>query len=279
MTTPASAHHPTGADLTPDPPAVHPTAEPARAARAHSFNAAAAQYAANRPSYPPALFDAIEDLTGRPLTGTRVADIGAGTGIATALLHARGADVVAVEPGDGMAAQFRRTLPGIPIVRGTGDDLPLSDASVDLVTYAQAWHWTDPARAVPEALRVLRPGGALALWWNTDALDVPWIAEAADRMSRHFGIDVSAEKRNVDYRTADPSGRLDFTRRTVRWSRRVPVDTHLANIGSHSVFLVSGAERTASFLAEEREQLLRAFPDGVVEEVYEVVLLLAETPA
>ncbi|CAL9503460.1 hypothetical protein SUDANB1_03480 [Streptomyces sp. enrichment culture] len=279
MTTPASAHHPTGADLTPDLPAARPAAEPARAARAHSFNAAAAQYAANRPSYPPALFEAIEELTGRPLTGARVADVGAGTGIATALLHARGANVVAVEPGDGMAAQFRRTLPGIPVIRGTGDDLPLADASLDLVTYAQAWHWTDPARAVPEVLRVLRPGGALALWWNTDALDVPWIAEAADRMSRHFGIDVSAEKRNVDYSTADPSGRLDFTRRTVRWSRRVPVDTHLANIGSHSVFLVAGAEHTASFMAEEREHLLRAFPDGVVEEVYEVVLLHARTPA
>ncbi|MFJ8592624.1 class I SAM-dependent methyltransferase [Streptomyces sp. NPDC093598] len=279
MTTPPSAHHPTGADPTPEPPAGRPTAEPARSARAHSFNTAAAQYAANRPSYPPALFDAIEDLTGRPLTGTRVADIGAGTGIATALLHARGANVIAVEPGDGMAAQFSRTLPGIPIIRGTGDDLPLAGASVDLVTYAQAWHWTDPARAVPEALRVLRPGGALALWWNTDALDVPWIAEAAARTGRHFGIDISAEKRSVDYSTADPSGVLDFTRRTVRWSRRVPVDTHLANIGSHSVFLVHGPDHTAAFLADEREHLLRAFPDGVVEEVYEVVLLLAETPA
>ncbi|MFF5843857.1 class I SAM-dependent methyltransferase [Streptomyces massasporeus] len=284
MTTSPSAHHPTGADPTPEPPADTPeppadTPEPTRSARAHSFNAAAAQYAANRPSYPPALFDAIEDLTGRPLTGTRVADVGAGTGIATALLHARGADVVAVEPGDGMAAQFRRALPDIAVIRGTGDDLPLTDASVDLVTYAQAWHWTDPARAVPEALRVLRPGGALALWWNTDALDVPWIAEAAARIARHFDIDVSAEKRNVDARAADPAGLLDFTRRTVRWSRRVPVDTHLANIGSHSVFLVHGADHTASFLAEEREHLLRAFPDGFIEEVYEVVLLLARTPA
>lgn len=274
MTTPPSAHHPLGADHTPEPPA-----EPTRTARAHSFNAAAAQYAANRPSYPPALFDAIEDLTGRPLSGARVADIGAGTGIATALLHARGANVIAVEPGDGMAAQFRRALPGIPIIRGTGDDLPLTDASADLVTYAQAWHWTDPARAVPEALRVLRPGGALALWWNTEALDVPWIAEAAARTERHFGIDVSAEKRNVNARAADPTGLLDFTRRTVRWSRCVPVDTHLANIGSHSVFLVHGAEHTASFLAEEREHLLRTFPDGFVEEVYEVVLLLAKAPA
>lgn len=97
---------------------------PSHTARAHSFNAAAAQYAENRPSYPPALFDAIEELAGHPLAGARVADVGAGTGIATALLHARGADLIAIEPGDGMAAQFRRTLPVIPLVRGTGDALP-----------------------------------------------------------------------------------------------------------------------------------------------------------
>ncbi|MBC9726671.1 class I SAM-dependent methyltransferase [Streptomyces sp. TRM68367] len=247
-------------------------------ARAHSFNAVAAQYAANRPSYPPALFDAIEDMAGLPLTGARVADVGAGTGIATALLHGRGADVVAVEPGDGMAAQFHGTLPRIPIVRGNGNALPLADASVDFVTYAQAWHWTDPARAVPEALRVLRPGGALALWWNTDAIDVPWIAQAAERTGRRFGVHIPAERRNVNARVADPTGRLHFAHRTVRWSRRVPLDTHLANIGSHSIFLVD-AERSAAFLAEEREHLTQVFPDGMVEEVYDVVLLVATSPA
>ncbi|MEU0076227.1 class I SAM-dependent methyltransferase [Streptomyces sp. NPDC006332] len=248
------------------------------APRAHSFNGAAAQYAASRPAYPPALFDAVEDLAGRPLTGARVADIGAGTGIATALLHARGADVIAVEPGDGMAAQFRRAHPDIPIVRGDGNALPLTTASVDFVTYAQAWHWTDPARAVPEAVRVLRAGGALALWWNTDALDVPWIAEAADRTGRFFGVNVALEKRNVNARTADPTGSLDFTSRVVRWSRRVPLDTHLANLGTHSIFLVHDPEAGAAFLAEEHKHLLRTFPDGIVEEVYDVILLLATTP-
>ncbi|MFC8103570.1 class I SAM-dependent methyltransferase [Streptomyces sp. NPDC057363] len=255
-----------------------PARPAAHTARAHSFNAAAAQYAANRPSYPPALFDTIEELTGRPLAGSRVVDVGAGTGIATARLHARGADVIAVEPGAGMAAECRRTLPGVPLVRGDGNALPLAGHCADLLTYAQAWHWTDPALAVPEALRVLRPGGALALWWNTSALDVPWIAAAAERADRHFGLDISAEQRNLDAHAADPAGRLDLTHRDIRWSRRVPLATHLANLGSHSVFLTDTEERRAAFLAEERRHLLTLFPDGIVEETYDVRLLLARTP-
>lgn len=72
--------------------------------RAQSFNVAAAQYTASRPSYPPLLFDAIEELTSRRLASARVADVGAGTGIATALLRGRGAHVTAVEPGEAMAS-------------------------------------------------------------------------------------------------------------------------------------------------------------------------------
>ncbi|MET9909465.1 class I SAM-dependent methyltransferase [Streptomyces sp. NPDC006476] len=249
------------------------------ATRAHSFNAAAAQYAANRPAYPPSLFDAVEELAGRPLTGARVADIGAGTGIATALLHARGAEVLAVEPGDGMAAEFRRTLPDVPLVRGDGNALPLADHSVDFLTYAQAWHWTDPARSVPEAWRVLRPGGALALWWNRDPADVPWITDQSERIRHHFRRPHGDKQGAAAIRTEGAFKGVEdvppHAHRVVRWRRRIPLDTHLANIGSHSIFLVQDKETTNAFLAEEREHLLRIFPDGTVEEVYDVLLIVA----
>ena len=45
---------------------------------------------------------------------------------------------------------------------GTAEEIPLPDNSVDAVLVAQAWHWVDPARAIPEVARVLRPGGRLS---------------------------------------------------------------------------------------------------------------------
>ncbi|MFI5757886.1 class I SAM-dependent methyltransferase [Streptomyces sp. NPDC051569] len=236
--------------------------------RALSFDAVADQYDAARPGYPPALFDAIEELTGRPLHGSRVVDVGAGTGIATRLLRERGARVTAVEPGPGMAGLLHRTLPDVPLVRGLGDALPLADGCADLVTYAQAWHWTDPARSVPEARRVLGPGGALALWWNVSDGAVPWIAAQDGRLRRLAGDGAHGahgRARNL------PDG-LSPTERRVPWSRRVPLDGHLANLGSHSVFRVLGEPATSAFLANERAELLRLFPDGMVEEVYQVEL-------
>ncbi|WP_374773517.1 class I SAM-dependent methyltransferase [Streptomyces sp. NBC_01310] len=236
--------------------------------RARSFDSAAALYAAARPGYPPALFDAVEELAGRPLAGARVADVGAGTGIATTLLHGRGAAVVAVEPGDGMAAEFRRANPGIPVVRGDGDRLPLASGAFDLLTYAQAWHWTDPARSVPEARRVLRPGGALAIWWNDTDSTVPWIAEQEERLRVFFGA------QGESFRTL-PQGLGEFTTRTVRWSRRVTLDAHLANLASHSAFLMLGEAGTRAYFAGEREVLAPLFPDGTVEEQYVVSLSVA----
>ncbi|MFJ3727314.1 class I SAM-dependent methyltransferase [Streptomyces sp. NPDC090045] len=236
--------------------------------RARSFSAAAARYADHRPSYPPALFDTLAELAGFPLAGARVADVGAGTGIATALLEARGARVIGVEPGEGMAAEFRRRNPRTPLVRADGNRLPLASGCLDLLTYAQSWHWTDPARSGPEALRVLRPGGALAVWQNDPDVTVGWIADQQARLEERFGPGWY-----INERARSQEG-LRFTVRRLAWSRRVPVDTHLAKLSTHSLFLV-GEPGTDAFLADERALLMRRFPEGRVEEHYVVELSLA----
>ncbi|MER5485923.1 class I SAM-dependent methyltransferase [Streptomyces sp. NPDC002812] len=241
--------------------------------QARSFDTAAASYAANRPSYPSELLDAVEELTGSPLQGARVADVGAGTGLATQLLRDRGANVIAVEPGPGMASQFRLTLPEVPLVIGDGNQLPLASASVDLLTYAQAWHWTDQHKSVPEALRVLRPGGALALWWNDSDSAVPWIADQDARLRRLFGAADIPHDPMARFRGLPPE--LGFVHRHVPWTRSVPLDMHLANLASYSDFLVLGKKATDTYISKERDLLAEVFPSRMIEEHYVVSLAIA----
>ncbi|MFJ2114391.1 MULTISPECIES: class I SAM-dependent methyltransferase [unclassified Streptomyces] len=242
--------------------------------RALSFDAVAEQYDTARPGYPAALLDTVEELTGRPLKGSRVIDIGAGTGISTRLLCERGARVTAVEPGPDMAARLRRALPGTPLVRGYGDALPLADGCADLLTYAQSWHWTDPARSVPEALRVLDEGGALALWWNVSDASVEWIAAQDRRIRRWTGDTAHGAHSSSEYGRDLPASLVPVARE-MGWSRRVTLDTHLANLASHSVFRLLGDGTTTAFLTAERAELLALFPDGTVEESYVTELTVA----
>ncbi|MCB9887548.1 MAG: class I SAM-dependent methyltransferase [Planctomycetes bacterium] len=124
----------------------------------------AADYARFRPTYPAAAVDAI--LDGAASHGpARVADVGAGTGILSRLLAARGARVTAVEPNAAMCAAAA-TATGVSFVAGTAEATGLPGGAFDVVTVAQAFHWFDVPRALAEFARLLRPGGRLAILWN-----------------------------------------------------------------------------------------------------------------
>jgi SAM-dependent methyltransferase len=105
----------------------------------------------------------------------RAVDLGAGTGKLTASLAARGLDVTAVEPDAAMLARLSANLPDVRAVAGIAEELPLEDASAELMTAAQSWHWVDPERAGAEAARVLVPDGVVALVWNIRDESVPWV--------------------------------------------------------------------------------------------------------
>ena len=133
------------------------------------FLGRAGVYAAARPSYPQALG---EWMMERGLLSGPVTDIGAGTGLFTRLLLAHGARVHAVEPNPEMRAQLEEALRSelesgyLTVQDGTSEATGLPDASVSLITAAQAAHWFSPEPTVREFRRVLRPGGHVLLVWN-----------------------------------------------------------------------------------------------------------------
>ncbi len=65
-----------------------------------------------------------------------------------------------------MADRCRRALPSVDVRSGQAEATGLPEASVDVVTMFQAFHWCDGARALVEFARILRPGGVLAVAWN-----------------------------------------------------------------------------------------------------------------
>jgi len=110
----------------------------------------------------PALADAVEPLVAHAATG-RVLDVGCGGGTLAARLAAAGAQVVGIDPS---SAQMSLVARGRAVAgcRAAAEQLPFADAAFDAVIASCAWkHWDGPARGVEECLRVLRPGGRLAV--------------------------------------------------------------------------------------------------------------------
>lgn len=137
---------------------------------ARSFAQVADAYDRARPGYPPE--------AGPWLVGSRavsVLELGAGTGRLTADLVALGHDVLATDPLPEMLRFLSGRLPDVRTAVASAEDLPLPDRSVDVVVSAQAFHWFEPARALPEIARVLRPGGQVALVWNERDERIPWV--------------------------------------------------------------------------------------------------------
>lgn len=220
-------------------------------------------YERGRPSYP-------ADAVGWMIDGLGigpardVVDLGAGTGKLTRLLVPTGANVTAVEPSESMRAQFVEAVPGVPVLDGTAERLPLADASVDVVTVAQAFHWFDIAATTAELARVIRPGGGLGMIWNERDASVRWVRELNAIFGwdhrEDFGVPLTVERdwAAAFAESAHPRfARLEELR--TGYVQRLDADTLVLRVLSTSYVASSPPERQEQ-IAEAVRDLVADFP-------------------
>jgi SAM-dependent methyltransferase len=196
-----------------------------RRGRATSFAAVADAYERSRPGYPA---EAVRWLTGEaPLD---VVDLGAGTGKLTRALVAMGHRVTAVEPLPEMLAHVHAAAPEATVVMGGAESMPLPAGSADVITVAQAFHWFDHGPALREIARVLRPGGRIALVWNTRDEGEPWVQTLSESA---LGRETIEDRDAVE--PIDRSGLFDAVERaSFRHVQELDLDTLLDLVRSRS---------------------------------------------
>ncbi|MDM7887629.1 class I SAM-dependent methyltransferase [Curtobacterium sp. RHCJP20] len=211
---------------------------------ARSFGSAVDAYERGRPGYPDAVAAAlVPDRT--PL----VVDVGAGTGKFTRTLLGRAGEVVAVEPDPAMRLRLADLLPSVRALDGTGEAIPLPDASADVVTFAQSWHWVDRDAGAAEVARVLRPGGTLGLVWNVRDEARPWAARVGAIVAQPEARTVQQEQPLV----GAPFGA--GVHDTVRWTHEQDRDAFLDMIASRSSVILMPEEERRAVLDAVRQVL------------------------
>jgi SAM-dependent methyltransferase len=133
-----------------------------------------------RPSYAPEAVAWVAER-GSLRHGSAVVDLAAGTGQLSRRFADLGIDPIAVDPAANMRAVLGERLPAIRVLNGTAEQMPLPDGSADAVVVGNAFHHFERQRAFAEIHRVLRGGGALALFWawplEEEQLSIPGVLE------------------------------------------------------------------------------------------------------
>jgi ubiquinone/menaquinone biosynthesis C-methylase UbiE len=246
------------------------------------FDSAAAEYDAARPSYPAALYDELEAVTG-PLAGRLVLDWGAGTGISGRQLARRGARVALLDIGEQMLRQARMRDPEANCVLADGNRMPVRARSADMTTFAQSWHWFERPAAPAEIVRVLRPGGYWAAWWNRARADgQDWFERYQDLVAAacpgYHWRNLSDELMAPDW--ADGAvlavGLVEpVATVVVPWTRRVTAAQWITDERSKSYFIELGPDVREAVLGQVAGIIAEEFPDGQMTVPYITTLLVA----
>lgn len=217
-----------------------------------SFGAIATDYDRLRPSPPD---DAVRWLL--PDRCDVAVDLAAGTGLLTRAIAAHVRSVVAVEPDARMAAVLRSRSPGVHVVSGRGEALPLISGKADALLISSAWHWMDPLVTVPEIARVLRDGGRFGVIWTSRDRTADWVAEL-DRLREPLArSEFRRRRRDVQLPDGGPFGNEQEA--VFSFTRQMSPDDLVAMLGTYSGLITASQAERDEALNRAREAVTARF--------------------
>jgi SAM-dependent methyltransferase len=221
------------------------------------FSNRVADYVRYRPGYPREVIDLLRAECGLRSESV-IADVGSGTGILTKLFLDDGNFVYGVEPNAAMreaGEEFLAAYPKFCSVAATAEATTLPDGSVDGVTAGQAYHWFDPPQARAEFLRILRPGGWVAVIWNERSKNLNLFAEEYEGLLRTYGTDYARVSETYPEATgmAELFGPGKFTHRVFANAQVMDFDALSGRLRSSSYSPAPGHANYKPMLARLRE--------------------------
>lgn len=237
-------------------------------------------YVKYRPAYPQEAVDFLYETVGL-MAGGSVADIGAGTGIFSRLLLERGSRVWALEPNREMREAAVEALggqTGFTPLPGSAEETGLPDASVDHIVCAQSFHWFDRTAAQAEFRRILKPGGRVALIWNSRLTAGTPFREGYDRLLHTYctGYEQVGHK-NITLETLRSFFRAGGPQlATFPFSQRLDYEGLTGRLMSSSYCPLPGSAHYTPLVAELMELFDRNQEEGLISFDYETEVYWGE---
>jgi ubiquinone/menaquinone biosynthesis C-methylase UbiE len=244
------------------------------ATRSSSFDGLADAYDRYRIGYADDVYDAL-DHYGLP-PQAHILDIASGTGLVAEALVRRGHRVTGIDISEPMLARAEARVPSATFVLGDAEALPFANASFDAAVSAQAFHWFDRTKALAEAIRVVRPGGIVAVWWK-ELMRGDTMRLVREEVSHDIGIDnpmgsLLAE----DFDAFEASALIDDKLRVIPWLVQMTVEQYLGYERSRARSRDSYGDRLDAYLTELAKRLGR--PDTLLSLTYLHLVYLGRVP-
>ena len=232
-------------------------------------------YHSARRGYPVEVFSYLKELTKG--SGSKVLDLGCGTGISTRQLKEFNFEVIGTDKDTVMIDMALKLSPDMDYIVALADKLPFNNNEFDVVTAFTAFHWFNNYESLSEIKRILRPEGMFfaALKTNRKDEDQDFKNGYMAILKKYAGNSFDSTNKHYDKTFLIEVGFSDITERSFSFDEKYSVDDALTLIKSLSLWNLVAEGDKLKMLDELKEFYESHLVDGQVVRSREIATITA----